>query len=118
MKASIRVGLVDRSVCHQRREYKSPYDWCQLNIHQESEGREICVGIEWERGCGFTFCNSKKPLVAEIVLMFHEKQVLEERRAKCAKEEGKEMGEELMFWKALENQAGSILAGRPGSKLR
>lgn len=29
---------------HQRREYKSPYDWCQLVFHQEAQG----IGFEWD----------------------------------------------------------------------
>lgn len=35
---SVRDGLVDRSVVIKGREYKSPYDWCQLNNHQGAIG--------------------------------------------------------------------------------
>jgi hypothetical protein len=33
IKLRSELVLVDRSVCHQWREYKSPYDWCQLKYH-------------------------------------------------------------------------------------
>ena len=45
--------LVDRSVCHQGREYKSPYDWCQLNNHHK---KPWCRGVGWRnRNC---VCNA------------------------------------------------------------
>jgi hypothetical protein len=40
-KKGSELSKMDRSVCHQRREYKSPYDWCQLIYHHES--------LEWRR---------------------------------------------------------------------
>jgi hypothetical protein len=36
---------VDRSVVIKGREYKSPYDWCQLNNHQGA------IGVFMRGGC-------------------------------------------------------------------
>lgn len=56
LTAEIRDGLEDLSMfCHQRREYKSPYDWCQLGSHHiGAETVETVMGEGESSGRGET----------------------------------------------------------------